>query len=64
MDDEQHRLEVEEDKIKALDPKVSAIDKDLTKYRGMVGGILLVITAVVTFVKLSWGFITDHVTLK
>lgn len=61
---EEDRLSDIEDKIDELDAKVSAIDKDLTKYRGMVGGVLLVITAIITFVKLSWGFISDHVALK
>ena len=39
---------------------VLSIEKDLVKYRGMVGGILIVLTAVGAFIKLSWEYIVGH----
>ena len=35
-----------------LDKKLDKIDEELSRYRGFVGGILLVTTAIVTFIKL------------
>lgn len=58
---EEARLDQIEDKIDELDRKVDAIDKDLSKYRGMVGGVLLAITAIVTFLKWTWDFFKEHI---
>ncbi len=58
-DDE--RLDHIERKIDDLDTKVDNIDRDLAKYRGMVGGVLLVVTAIVTFVKLTWDWLVEHI---
>lgn len=38
--------------IAAVMSKLEKIDKELSRYRGFVGGILLVVTALVTFVKM------------
>ena len=52
------RLEAYEDDIKEIDAdlkkvvsKLDKIDKELSRYRGFVGGVLLVVTAIVTFLK-------------
>ena len=58
------RIQRIEDKLDDLDDKLNSLDKDLTKYRGMVGGVLLVFTAIVTFVKLFWSYLTDHVSIS
>lgn len=42
-----------EDKdLQAVMSKLEKIDKELSRYRGFVGGILLMVTAIVTFVKM------------
>ena len=38
-----------------LDKKLDKIDNELSRYRGFVGGILLVVTSVVTFFKFFGG---------
>ena len=38
--------------LKEMVSKLDKIDKELSRYRGFVGGILLVVTAIVTFIKL------------
>jgi hypothetical protein len=45
-------VEQEGGQLEALAAKMDSIELELSRYRGFVGGILLVITAVVTFVKL------------
>ena len=54
----EERLEAHEDDneekdalLKEVVSKLDKIDKELSRYRGFVGGILLVVTAVVTFAK-------------
>lgn len=47
-------------RVTGVDDRVAGIDKSLSNYRGMVGGILLVITAVITAFKLSWEWIQSH----
>lgn len=44
--------------ITAIDEKLDHIDKELSRYRGIVGGILLVVTSVVTFFKFFWDDMT------
>lgn len=63
-EDTERRLVEIEHKIDELDAKIDRIDVDLAKYRGMVGGILLVVTAVVAFFKLAWDGIKEHVTFQ
>ena len=61
MADEEQRLQHIEEKIDELDRKITDIDKDLAKYRGMVGGVLLVVTAIITLFKLSWDWLVEHI---
>jgi hypothetical protein len=42
-------------KLDAIEGKIDNMERDLERYRGMVGAILLVATAVVTFFKLFWN---------
>ena len=37
-----------------LEAKLDSLEKDLERYRGTVGGVLLVFTALITFFKLFW----------
>lgn len=37
-----------------IEAKIDSMEKDLERYRGMVGAVLLVVTAIGTFVKLFW----------
>ena len=40
--------------VRAINEKLDRIDRELSRYRGFVGGILLVVTAVVSFFKFFW----------
>jgi uncharacterized coiled-coil protein SlyX len=40
--------------INRIESKLDSMEKDLERYRGTVGAILLVLTAVTTFFKLFW----------
>jgi len=60
------RLKAVEDDIKegrkdneAIMSKLNKIDKEFSRYRGFVGGILLMATAIGTFIKLFGGSIAD-----
>lgn len=44
--------------LQRIEDKLDAMEKDLDRYRGTVGAILLVATAVTTFFKLFWHDIT------
>lgn len=37
-----------------ISEKLDRIDHELSRYRGFVGGILLVVTAVISFFKFFW----------
>lgn len=41
-------------RMQRIEDKLDAMEKDLERYRGTVGAILLVGTAVMTFLKLFW----------
>lgn len=41
-----------------VNAKLDRLELELARYRGLVGGVLLVVTAVVTFTKFFWGDIT------
>lgn len=58
--DRQKRLEHIENQLDTIDQKVDRIDKELSQYRGMVGGILLVLTALGAFLKFSWDWVRGH----
>ena len=40
--------------LQRLESKIDSLEKDLERYRGTVGGVLLVFTALITFFKLFW----------
>ena len=46
------------DQIDRLEAKLDALDRDLQRYRGLVGGILLVVTAVATALKFFGEYVT------
>jgi hypothetical protein len=59
--DVEERLKRIEDKLDQIDEKQDHMELELTKYRGMLGGILLAVTAIGAFVKLAWGWLAGHV---
>ena len=40
------------EQLEAIDSKLDALQIELSRYRGTLGGVLLVVTALVTFFKL------------
>lgn len=40
--------------MQKISDKIDALEKDLERYRGTVGAILLFVTAITTFIKLFW----------
>lgn len=54
------RLQHIEKQLDELAHQVNRIENDLAKYRGMVGGVLLVVTAIITFAKLFWAYMLSH----
>ncbi len=54
------RIEVSLERLEEVAEKVDSIEKDLHKYRGLVGGVLVVVTSVITLLKISWGYIKEH----
>lgn len=38
-----------------IDAKLDRLELDLARYRGLVGGVLLVVTALISFVKFFWA---------
>lgn len=61
-EDRQKRLEHIERKLDEIDEKVDKLDADISRYRGLVGGVLLTISSLGVFIKLAWGYIKDHLT--
>lgn len=45
------RLETD---IEKLEDKVDNLEREISRYRGIVGGILFVVTAIGTFLKFFW----------
>ena len=41
-------------RMQRIEDKIDSMERDLERYRGTVGAILLVLTAVTTFLKLFW----------
>lgn len=41
--------------LAALDDKLDGLEKELARYRGLVGGVLLIVTALVAFFRFFWG---------
>ena len=44
--------------LNRIESKLGDLEKDMERYRGTVGAILLVLTAITTFFKLFWHDIT------
>lgn len=42
------------EQMASIDAKLDKLELDLARYRGLVGGVLLVVTALVSFVKFFW----------
>jgi len=40
--------------MERIEDKLDVLEKDLSRYRGLVGGVLLVVTALVSFFKFFW----------
>ncbi len=47
--------------LQSIEGKIDSLERDLERYRGMVGAILLVTTAVATFFKLFWADLVKHI---
>lgn len=43
-----------------LEEKVDRIEADLNRYRGAVGAVLVIGTGVVTFLKMAYSFLKEH----
>lgn len=41
--------------METINSKLDRMELDLARYRGLVGGVLLVVTAIVSFVKFFWA---------
>ena len=53
-------IEREEEQVGKVLAKLDALEDELSRYRGIVGGILLMVTAIVTFVKLFGTGILEY----
>jgi len=45
--------------MERIEDKLDMLEKDLSRYRGLVGGVLLAFTALVSFFKFFWDDITN-----
>ena len=54
------RVEQKLEQLDDIEDKLDTIERDLVRYRGLIGGVLLVVTAVGTLLKLAWGYIESH----
>lgn len=52
------------ERTRRIEEKLDSMEKDLERYRGMVGAVLLVVTAIGTFVKLFWQDLLKLLHLK
>lgn len=46
--------------MERIEDKLDMLEKDLSRYRGLVGGVLLAVTAIVSFFKFFWDDITNY----
>lgn len=46
--------------MERIETKLDVLEGDLSRYRGLVGGVLLVVTAVVTFAKLFYEDVMNY----
>lgn len=57
------RVAVLEEQYRRIDTKLEKLDTihdDLTKYRGFMGGIMLVATAIWTFISFGKDYLLSH----
>jgi hypothetical protein len=47
-------IDDEEEQMQSMDRKLDRIELELSRYRGFVGGIMFIATAVVAFFKFFW----------
>jgi hypothetical protein len=47
-------IDDEEEHMRSMDRKLDRIELELSRYRGFIGGIMFVATAVVAFFKFFW----------
>ena len=45
--------------MERIEDKLDLLEKDLSRYRGLVGGVLLAVTAIVSFFKFFWDDLTN-----
>jgi hypothetical protein len=45
--------------MERIEEKLDVLEADLSRYRGLVGGVLLVVTAVVSFFRIFWESILE-----
>jgi len=45
--------------MERIEEKLDVLEKDLSRYRGLVGGVLLVVTAIVSFFRIFWESILE-----
>lgn len=46
--------------MERIEDKLDLLEKDLSRYRGLVGGVLLAVTAIISFFKFFWDDITNY----
>jgi len=49
-----------DEQLASIDGRLDALQIELSRYRGTIGGILLVVTAIVTALKLFGGTILEY----
>lgn len=47
----------DEDRVEELEKRIQAIENQLSKYKGFVGGIVFVVSGLVTFITLAIEFL-------
>ncbi len=52
-------IEDEDEAMRSMDAKLDRIELELSRYRGFVGGIMFIATAVVAFFKFFWRDLTN-----
>jgi len=54
VDDRKEIDKKRESQMESINSKLDRMELDLARYRGLVGGVLLVVTAIVSFAKFFW----------
>jgi hypothetical protein len=67
-DDRYHHIEKQldhiEDRVNKIDEKQDIIERELAGYKGAIGGALVIVTSLIAFIKLVWGWIREHVVIQ